>query len=61
MSNENLTDERKAFMARIRKMWNDLGRPDASWDAVHDWAYYFDQGCRVDTAPEAFEDALKCE
>jgi|LNAP01.1.fsa_nt_gb hypothetical protein len=61
MSNESKADARKAFMDRIKKMWVDLGRPEASWDAVHDWDYYFDQGCRADGAPEVFQEALQCE
>ena len=35
--------ERQAFMAAIKRMWLNLGRPEASWDAVHDWDYYFRQ------------------
>lgn len=61
MSIDTDAGERKAFMDRIKRMWINLGRPEASWDAVHDWNYYFDQGCREDGAPEAFQEALQCE
>jgi hypothetical protein len=61
MSNDAGADERKAFMDRIKSMWINLGRPETAWNAVHDWDYYFDQGCRADGAPEAFQDALECE
>jgi hypothetical protein len=53
--------ERQAFMAAIKRMWLNLGRPESSWDAVHDWDLYFRQGARVDDAHIAFQDALQCE
>lgn len=54
--------ERKTFMAAIKRMWLNLGRPEASWDAVHDWELYFRLcGCRADGALASFEDALQCE
>ncbi|MBM6442349.1 hypothetical protein JQF37_01735 [Pseudomonas sp. MIL9] len=53
--------ERQAFMAAIKRMWLNLGRPEASWDAVHDWDYYFRQGVRADDAHIAFQDAINCE
>ena len=54
--------EREQFMATIKRMWLNLGRPVACWDAVHDWSLYFRiGGYRADAAVESFEDALRCE
>lgn len=54
--------QRELFMAAIKRMWINIGRSEASWDAVHDWDYYF-RLCegRADGAVWAFEDALQCE
>lgn len=54
-------NERQSFLAAIRSMWLNLGRPEACWDAVHDWDLYFRQGARADSAHIAFQDALECE
>lgn len=54
--------QREQFMSTIKEMWINLGRPGVSWDAVHDWDYYFRLcGGRADGAVWAFEDALQCE
>lgn len=54
--------EREQFMATVKQMWLNLGRPEACWDAVHDWDFYFRLGgCRADAAVWAFNDALQCE
>lgn len=54
--------EREQFMATIKRMWLNLGRPEACWDAVHDWPLYFRiGGYLADAAVESFEDALRCE
>ena len=62
MTNKQTPSERERFMATIKRMWLDLGRSEASWDAVHDWDYYF-VICerKAEGAPQAFEDALRCE
>jgi len=55
-------NEREAFMAAIKRMWLNLGRPESCLDAVHDWELYFRLGgCRADAAVESFNDALQCE
>ena len=51
--------EREKFYSRIREIWVNHGRPEAAWDALHDWDYYFDLGYRTFTAHEAFADALR--
>ena len=54
--------EREQFMATVKQMWLNLGRPEACWDAVHDWDFYFRLGaCRADAAVDSFNDALQCE
>lgn len=54
--------ERAKFMATIKQMWLNLGRPTACWDAVHDWELYFRLGDRrADAAVDSFNDALQCE
>lgn len=49
------------FLASIKRMWLNLGRPEACWDAVHDWDLYFRLGARASDAQIAFQDALNCE
>lgn len=55
-------NERDEFMARVKRMWLNMGRSEKTWDAVHDWDLYFRiSGCRADGALESFNDALQCE
>lgn len=54
--------QRDEFMARVKRMWLNIGRSENTWDAVHDWDLYFRLcGCRADGAVESFNDALQCE
>lgn len=54
--------EREEFMSKIKRMWVNMGRSENTWDAVHDWQYYFElSGRKADGALESFNDALQCE
>lgn len=62
MTRDIYMSERDEFMATIKRMWINTGRSENSWDAVHDWQYYFMVcGYRADGAVESFNDALQCE
>lgn len=53
--------EREEFMQAIKRMWVNMGRPEHTWDHVHDWDLYFRLGVRAKDARVAFDDALECE
>lgn len=54
--------EREKFMSIVKQMWLNMGRPEASWNAVHDWDYMFRMyGSRADGAVDAFKECLGCE
>lgn len=56
-----MTDKEK-FMCTIKKMWINKGRPEACWDSVHDWEYYWRVcGKDPDGAVACFKDAMECE
>ena len=54
--------QRELFMATIKRMWANIGRPEVTWDAVHDWDELFRiGGYKADAAAWAFEEAIRCE